>query len=364
MNRQLKSHRTAVLLGCVAASLTLATGLQASDYEPFLPSPVQVVSTIPPNGDVNPYGVAFVPTGFPAGGLLHVGDILVSNFNNSQNLQGTGTTIVQFRPNGTKTVFFQGTPPMGLSTALKVVKAGYVLVGNFPTADGTCATAQPGSLLIIDKNGNLVFNWSDPLMVQGPWDMTVTDGGNNIQVYISNALTGTISRLNIQLVPSIQVNSATLIANNYMHRCDPAALVVAPTGSVYNAAIDTLYVASTEDNAVFAVPHASTASSPNGTGMILYQDNAHLHGALAMAAAPNGDLLVTNSDVINPDPNQPSEIVEFTTSGVFVKEIPVDPNQGGSFGLRATGGPSSTSAKLAAVDDNQSTLIIWTLPVD
>ena len=323
MNRQSTFHRTAVLLGCVAASLTLASGLQAqSDHEPFLPSPVQVVSTVPPNGDVNPYGVAFVPSGFPAGGLLHVGDILVSNFNNNQNLQGTGTTIVQFRPNGHKSVFFQGTAPLGLSTALKAVKAGFVLVGNFPTADGTCATAQAGSLLIIDKNGNLVFNWSDPLMVQGPWDMTVVDGGSNIQVYISNALTGTISRLNIQLTPVIQVNSATLIANNYMHRCDPAALVVAPTGTVYNAAIDTLYVASTEDNAVFAVPHASTATSPNGTGMILYQDNTHLHGALAMAAAPNGDLLVTNSDVINPDPNQPSEIVEFTTSGVFVKETP------------------------------------------
>lgn len=365
MTLQLKNPRTAAFLGCVAASLTLVSGLQAqSDQEPFLPSPVQVVSTVPPNGDVNPYGVAFVPTGFPKGGTAHAGDILVSNFNNNQNLQGTGTTIIDISPKGAKTVFFQGTAPLGLSTALKVVKAGYVLVGNFPTFDGTCATAQAGSLLIIDKNGNLVFNWSDPLMVQGPWDMTVTDGGNNVQVYISNALTGTISRLDIQLVPVIQVNSTALIANGYMHRCDPAALVVAPTGSVYNAAIDTLYVASTEDNAVFAVPHASTATSPNGTGTILYQDNTHLHGPLGLAAAPNGDLLVANSDVINPDPNQPSEIVEFTLGGVFVKEISVDPNQGGSFGLRATGRPGSTTAKLAAADDNQSTLIIWTLPVD
>jgi hypothetical protein len=47
------------------------------------------------NGDVNPYGVAFVPEGFPRGGVLHPGDIIVSNFNDSGNLQGTGTTIVR-----------------------------------------------------------------------------------------------------------------------------------------------------------------------------------------------------------------------------------------------------------------------------
>src|SRR6202008_4098147 len=52
-------------------------------------------NTVPANGDVNPYGVAFVPNGFPRGGVLRGGDIIVSNFNNSANLQGTGTTIVR-----------------------------------------------------------------------------------------------------------------------------------------------------------------------------------------------------------------------------------------------------------------------------
>ena len=43
----------------------------------------QTLTTVPANGDVNPYGVAFVPPGFPTGGTLSPGDILVSNFNNS-----------------------------------------------------------------------------------------------------------------------------------------------------------------------------------------------------------------------------------------------------------------------------------------
>src|SRR5579863_148142 len=127
---------------CGALTLMVASRATAAEKTmPFLPSPVVRVSTIPANGDVNPYGVAFVPMQFPTGGLLAPGDILVSNFNNNQNLQGTGTTIVRIR-NGVASPFFQGTAALGLSTALKVLKAGYVLVGNFPSADGTCTTAQ------------------------------------------------------------------------------------------------------------------------------------------------------------------------------------------------------------------------------
>ena len=94
-----------------------------------------------------------------------------------------------------------------------------------------------------------------------------------------------------------------------------------------------LYVASTVDNAIFAVSKASQRNDDGGTGQVIYRDQTHLHGALGMAAAPNGHLLVSNNDAINGDPNQPSEIVEFTLSGRFVKQLSMDPAQGGSFGL-------------------------------
>ena len=111
----------------------------------FLPSPVINVSTVPPNGDVNPYGVAFVPASVtpPPQALFSPGDVLVSNFNNNKNLQGTGTTIVRVTPSGQASLFFPG--PLthaGLSTALAVLREGLVMVGSAPTADGTCATAQ------------------------------------------------------------------------------------------------------------------------------------------------------------------------------------------------------------------------------
>jgi len=72
-----------------AATLTLLPiKASAADERPFLPKTI-VSSTVPENGDVNPYGVAIVPAGFPSGGTIAPGDVLVSNFNNSDNLQGT-----------------------------------------------------------------------------------------------------------------------------------------------------------------------------------------------------------------------------------------------------------------------------------
>ena len=65
----------------------------------------------------------------------------------------------------------------------------------------------------------------------------------------------------------------------------------------------------------------------------IYTDNIRLHGALAMTQAFNGHLLVSNSDGINSDPNQPSEIVEFTIKGQFIGELSLDALPGGAFGL-------------------------------
>jgi sugar lactone lactonase YvrE len=353
-----------------AALLLLSAGLlraaenesQAQARSAFLPGPVRSVSTIPPNGDLNPYGVAFVPASFPAGGTINPGDVLVSNFNNSDNLQGTGTTIVTVPTNGPVSLFFQGPRGLGLSTALAVLKEGLVLVGNFPTADGSCGTAKPGSLLVLDSSGNLLANLADS-SIDGPWDMTVNDPGKgSVQIFIANALSGTVTRLDATASASgLTVQKKTQIASGYMHRCDPAALVVAPTGLVYDAKRDILYVASTEDNAVFAVRGAGKTSTDDGTGKVTYRDHVHLHGPNGLAMAANGDLLAANSDAINGDANQPSEIVEFTIDGKFVKQIPIEPLQGSAFGLAVA--TSGHVARFAAVDDGANTLNIWTLPV-
>jgi hypothetical protein len=357
------TSKTGTILVTAALLLIPAGGLRAQNTPSvFLPGPVRATSTIPSNGDLNPYGVAFVPPHYPAGGTINPGDILVSNFNNSANLQGTGTTITVVPTNGGATVFFQGSPGLGLSTGLAVLAEGPVVVGNFPTADGSCATAQAGSLLVIDSSGNLLATLTDSA-IDGPWDLTVHEGKHGqVQIFVANALSGTVVRLDgVATATGVTIQKTTQIASGYLHRCDPAALVVAPTGLVYDASLDVLYVASTEDNAVFAVHNAGRASHDGGTGRAIYRDKAHLHGPNGLAMAPNGDLLAANSDAINSDPSQPSEIVEFTTDGQFVKQLSMDPQQGGAFGLAVA--TTGHTAKFAAVDDAANTLTIWTIPV-
>ncbi len=356
----------AVRTGLLGAALAFATASpRLAAQEPGFQSVLgnldfsATVSTVPSNGDVNPYGVSFVPEGFEGTGMLREGDLLVSNYNNSQNLQGTGTTIVLIR-NGQQSLFYQGQAGIGLSTGLQVLKAGVVLAANLPTSDGTSATAGAGSLIALDASGKVIWTYASSQFVDGPWDLTVHDMGSTAQIFVANVLNGTISRIDISLTSEhINVTDAYVIATGFNHRGDPAALEVGPTGLAYDAFRDTLYVAASYENSIVGIANAGKMTEAGPMGFAAYQDQTHLHGPLGLVLAPNGDLIVANSDVINGDPNQPSELVEFTPGGKFVAEVSVDPNQGGSFGLNL----AMFGGKLyfAAVDDNASNITIWTV---
>jgi hypothetical protein len=327
---------------------------------PLLPP---TVSTIPSNGDVNPYGVAFGPSNMPKTGVLQPGDILVSNFNNSQNLQGTGTTIIRVDKTGNASTFF--TSPnnqAGLSAALGVLSDGVVLVGNLPTLDGTSATAQPGRLSLLSSAGQFLGTFGNANTINGPWGMAIHDTGNGVsgtaQVFVSNVLSGVVSRITINYNASSLSATDLVLAEGFNHRADPAALELGPAGMAYNAASDTLYVASSSDDAIYEIPTATTASSPVAA-TLLVQDFNHLHGPLDISILPDGNLIVANSDGSNADPNQPSELVEYTPTGDFLAQQSVDPNNGGAFGVAIQNFAWGTF-RMAAVDDNTNILHIWT----
>ncbi|WP_082716188.1 hypothetical protein [Burkholderia sp. BDU5] len=343
--------------GIVALSSALAW---AGGNETILPPSSMTTSTVPANGDVNPYGIAFVPSGVPSWSTLKPGDVVVSNFNNKSNLQGTGTTIVKLVPNADPVTFFQGSN-LGLTTALAVVRSGFVLVGNLPTTDGS-TIASTGSLLVINPQGRLIKALTNPTLLDGPWDLAVIDRGQRITAFVSNVLNGTVTRLDMTIGDNgvMVMPSSLVIASGYLHRTDPAALVVGPTGLAYDSTRDVLYIASTGDNAVFAIHGAASTTRNNGVGRMIYFDNVHLHGPLALALAPNGHLVVSNGDAVNPDPNQPSEIVEFTPEGRFIAQMQVDSVPGAAFGL-AFGMSSSGQPQFAAVDDNTNTATVWAL---
>jgi len=157
--------RRGVCCALAAFSTLLFAAPSFADSHAVLP-PLKTVSVIAPTvpgiGDVNPYGMAQVKR---TTGNLRAGHILISNFNNSSNLQGTGTTIMDVGPDGSVGLFAQlnanslpGSCPggLGLTTALVVLEQGWVIVGSLPTADGTSATAQAGCLIVLDSLGNAV----------------------------------------------------------------------------------------------------------------------------------------------------------------------------------------------------------------
>ncbi len=363
-----KSLGLLCIVSILAFALTAALGEGFAIVPRLFSRPAVSAPTIPANGDVNPYGVFFVPSEFPAGGVLQPGDVAVANFNNSQNLQGTGTTIVSISPDGQQKLFSQGAA-VGLSTALGVLKAGFAIVGNLPSTDGSGVCTQDGdqeenvgqgALTILDRFGKVVKTLQSHSLLDGPWDLAEVDNGNEATLFVSNALSGTVTRIGLAIVHgSVIVEQETQIASGYAHRCDPNAFVVGPTGLALDRDTDTLYVASTGDNKILAVADASSRLTDRGEGEVVVSDAVHLHGPLGLVLAPNGDLISAQGDAVNPDPNHPSEIEEFTPEGKFVAEFSIDSAAGSAFGLAIT--EAEREVRFAAVDDGLNVLDIWDL---
>lgn len=328
-------------------------------------------STVPPAGpaESNPYGVAVVPSDFPKGGRLQAGDILASNFNGASGVQGTGTTVVRITPSGARSTFFTS-PQLGLTEALAVLRSGLVVLGNVPNespdAGGDAGVSiGMGALQIVGANGALLQTITDDTLLAGPWGLTVNDQGSTAQIFVANVISGVVTRLDVSIKgTTLKVDAKVKIASGYATRTDAAALVVGPGGMVYDAKSDTLYLASeaekvggVESGTVFAIAKAGTIKTDGGKGTVVYADAKHLRGPVGLVMAPDGNLIAANTDAVNSDAKEPSELVEFTTAGKFVDEFSVDPNTGGAFAI-AVGTVDGTDV-FAAVDDDQAMLTVW-----
>ena len=301
-----------------------------------------VGTTVPPIGDLNPYGIVTVPQ---TTGSLVAGNILVSNFNDKENFQGTGTTIVQLTPGGHLSVFAQinagGLPGpcpggVGLTTALAVLPDGYVVVGSLPTSNGKAETAQAGCLIVLDSTGHPVETISGG-PINGPWDMTSVNEGQNAVLFVSNVLNdiagetpvpdGTVVRIRLHVGNhgAPVVRSEDVIAEGFPERTDEAALVIGPTGLALSQDGSTLYVADTLDNRIAAVPGAMGRGKPIVEAGRTVTQGGFLNSPLGMTIAPNGDILTANAADGN--------IVETTPGGAQFPPFDTGAGGGGVFGL-------------------------------
>ena len=275
--------------------------------------------TTPENGDLNPYAVVVAPV---SAGKVLAGDVLVDNFNDIRNLQGTGTTIVDYNPTTKQTTLFAQIPKdlpqcpggVGLTTAMTMLKSGWVIVGSFPSKDGTTATRGEGCLLVLDASGKLVATWAGPT-ISGPWgNMAVADKGNSATLFISMAgfdvpgprvldpathypvvqHKATVLRLELSIaqgkVPVL--TSQTVVASGLAQRADLDNFLFGPTGLALGED-DTLYATNGLENTIIAIDHASTRTGSAGTGRVVSKDGL-LAWPLAMAWTPEKHLLVTN----------------------------------------------------------------------
>jgi hypothetical protein len=342
-----------------AAALSPASAL-AFDH-PFIGqfnTVTEIGSTVPSNGDVNPYGIVTVPSSV---GSLVRGDILISNFNNSANLQGTGTTIVQESPTGHLTSFAHisaSSVPfgVGLTTALAILPDGYVVVGSLPTTNGKAATATAGGLIVLDSNGHVVKTISGG-PINGPWDLTAVSAGPFSSLFVTNVLNGTVEHgetptdggtvVRIDLATFFGhapfVTSERVIATGFPERTSEAALVVGPTGDGLGPE-GTLYVADTQGNRVAAIPGALFRQTPVGGGGTTVAKGGFLNGPLGLAIAPNGDILTANANDGN--------IVETTPVGAEFQPFETEAGEGGLFGLAV----APYAQGVYFVDDSNNTL--------
>jgi len=337
-----------VTTGGVLAGLGLAAGsANAQGFGAFV-GPLHhtstIASTVPGNGDVNPYGMAVIPR---TTGDEFRGNVLISNFNDSGNIQGTGTTIVEVTPSGRTWVFAKinrhlaGCPGgVGLTTALVALRSGWVIVGSLPTRGGNVPGA--GCLIVVDPSGHVAETFAGG-NINGPWDMTAADFGSTAELFVTNVLNGTVAaagktvdkgtvvRLFV-VIPSYglpYIQKSDIIGSGFPETLNSAALVQGPTG-VGLGANGVLYVADTLDNRIAGIGNALWRISDAGPGFTVSQGR-RLNGELGLVIAPNGDILTVNGGNGN--------LVEVTPFGDQIATRRLDssggppPGAGALFGL-------------------------------
>src|ERR1700761_7577958 len=162
--------------GTLVASLLVVAVARAEDAPGLLSNihrHITRTTTVTTNGDLNPYAVVVASV---SAGKIQKGDVLVDNFNNLSNLQGTGTTIIDYNPATRRTSLVpnllqklaQCPGGVGLTTAMTMLKSGWIIVGSTPSTDGTTRTKGDGCLLVLDANGRLAGVWAGP-NINDPW---------------------------------------------------------------------------------------------------------------------------------------------------------------------------------------------------
>lgn len=314
-------------------------------------------STIDPlNGDLNPYGLDIAKT---TAGLLKAGDLVVCNFNDDRNDQGTGTTIVALHPH-------PGATPIRIAQSGDLRGCNAIALG--PTDNIWAAAFASNHNPIVSPAGALLttipaFAWRHPF--GEAFSPKVGPFGNGA-FYETNASDGSIVRINL----TSSGFTFDVIATGFAVNGGPPGGILGPSGLQYDADRDALDVIDGADNSVTVLRHVSTI--PAG-GVIVHGATftgpaaafaqrifagPPLNGPISSALLPDGHLAIGNTL----DPAGTNLMVEITPAGKLVATKNVDMGASGAlFGMVADI-HDPNNVKLYFNDDNDNALKVLAKP--
>jgi hypothetical protein len=328
--------------------------LDSDDSSPILPlfgRNLTIGSTIV-KGEQNPYGLDVAKSN---SGPIKTGDLVICNFNNSANVQGTGSTILALHPveGSTPTLIAQDPSLVGCD-ALALSPNDVSWAAAYGANDNPLVAAS-GSVLSTLPAGP----WRGPFgeafsPKQGPFGKAA--------FYVTNAGDGSLVRVNILSAGGF---SFDVIATGFAINGGAPGSILGPSGLQYDAKNDNLYIVDGADDSLVVLRHVSTIPAggialQNGTfggpfhkRALRIFSGSPLNGPISSALLPNGHLVLGNTLDANGS-NIMVEISPGRRSVVATKNVDTGA-AGALFGMVATG-TSDDDVQLFYNDDNSNSL--------
>ena len=311
-------------------------------------------STVDPVfGELNPYGLDIAKT---TSGPIAAGDLVVCNFNNSANVQGTGSTIIALHP-------LAGSTPTHIAQDASLT--GCDAIALAPNDNIWAAAFSANDNPIVSPGGAVLTTFPG-----GPWHhpfgqtFAPNPGPFGIAAfYESNAADGSIVRIDIHLPgPTF---SFDVIATGFAVNGGAPGSILGPSGLQYDAKHDRLFIVDGANNTLVSFKHVSTIpqggitvagmtfSGPFAKRARLVFSGAPLNGPISSALLWDGHMVLGNTL----DPNGQNLLVEIAPHGNRVLNVKnVDTGAGAAlFGMVASGSKTSDT-KLFFNDDNDNTV--------
>ena len=307
----------------------------------------------PATGDLNPYGLDIAKV---TSGKIQAGDLVVCDFNDSSNVQGTGTAILALHPAlGSHPVHIASAASLTGCNALAMSPAGPIWNAAFSANDNPIVSGNGAVLTTLSQE-----TWHHPF---GQAFAPPLNASSVPAFYVSNAGDGSLVRVYVEPGPTFKFS--TIVTGFPVNHGVPGS-ILGPSGLNYQPMNDRLYIVDGTNNALYAIDHISrivshgiavngfSFSGPQASAAHVIFHGHPLNGPISSALLFNGNIVLGNTL----DPNGENLMVEISPTGQLLFVRNVDAGAAGSiFGMVASG-TSLATTKLYFNDDNANSVIV------